>query len=397
MGLSDSPRRHWLRRALFQVHLWTGIAVGLYIFVSGVSGSALVFHEELGRRAQAHLREVPPSEVEGERTLTLDEARAAVVKALPDQNLLSIAPPHGTYGRFAAGLFKGRYRLAFVHPVTGEVSGPVEAGGPALSWLHELHANLLAGGRGRWLNGIGGGLLCLLCITGIVIWWPGRGKWRRALTIDRSAGWKRQVFDLHNATGFWLLIPVALFAVTGSYFTWPRQYRAAIAAVSPLTPSDPPKSDVERRGLTRVSLEALVAQARAHEPHARLVRVATPGRADRPYTVFLADGPSNDQRALTRYFFDQHTGELLKIAPRGVTGSIGDKVVAWIGPLHTGSYGGVWVKTIYVVLGLAPALLFATGFLMWWNRVVTPRWREGRRPSALERANRRGFEPASNG
>jgi hypothetical protein len=28
--------------------------------------------------------------------------------------------------------------------------------------------------------------------------------------------------------------------------------------------------------------------------------------------------------------------------------------------------------------GLAPALLFATGFLMWWNRVVAPRRRRAR-------------------
>jgi uncharacterized iron-regulated membrane protein len=396
MGLADHPRRHWLRRTLFQVHLWTGIGVGLYVFVSGVSGSALVFHEALGHRAQAHLRAVPPSEVEGRRMLTLDEARAAVMTAMPDQNLLSIAPPEGPHQRFEAGLFKGRYRLAFVHPATGEVAGPVEPGGRTMSWLHELHANLLAGGTGRWLNGIGGALLFLLCITGIVIWWPGRGKWRRAVTIDSRAGWKRQVFDLHNATGFWLLIPVALFAVTGSYFTWPRQYRAAIAAVSPLTPSDPPKSDIERRGLTPVTLEAMVARARSHQPRARVVRVATPGRADQPYTVFLADGPSDAPRDLTRYFFDQHTGALLKIAPRGITGSTGDIVVAWIGPLHTGNYGGVWVKALYVIVGLAPALLFATGFLMWWNRVVIPRWRELRRSLAAGRGNRR-VEPARDG
>lgn len=381
MGAFANRRRHWLRRALFQVHLWTGLAVGVYVFVSGVSGSALVFHEELAHLAQAHLREIPPSEVDGQRKLTLDEARAAVLRNLPDQNLLSMAPPQGEYEPFEAGLFRGRYRLAFVHPVTGEVVGPVEAGGPVLSWLHELHANLLlSGGTGRWLNGIGGGLLFLLCITGIVIWWPGRGKWRRALAVDRRAGWKRLMFDLHNATGFWLLIPIALFAVTGAYFTWPREYRAAVAALSPVTPFEPPKSDVTRRAPARPSLQALVGEARARQPHARVVRVATPARADQPYTVFLADEPfAHDHQ--TRYFFDQHTGELLKIVPRGIAGSIGDRTLAWIGPLHTGNYGSAWVKALYVVLGLAPALLFVTGFTMWWNRVAARRWRESRASS----------------
>ena len=358
------------------MHLWAGLATGLYIFVSAVSGSALVFHEELGRLAQSRLRTIPAAEVDGRRLLTLDEARAAVVGALPDHTLLSIAPPPGEYQPFEAGLFRGRYRLAFVHPATGAVIGPVEAGGPVLSWLHELHANLLSGRTGRWVNGIGGGMLFLLCVTGIVIWWPGGGKWARSMTVDRRAGWKRQVFDLHNATGFWLLIPVALFAITGSYFTWPQQYRAAIASLSPLTPADPPKSDVSRRGASGATLEGIVAQARERQPGARVVRVAVPGRVDGPYTVFMA-GPGTDApHQLARYFFDQHTGALLGTRPPGISGTAGDRIAGWIGPLHTGHFGGPLVKTLYVIVGLAPAVLFATGLIMWWNRVVTRRWRE---------------------
>ena len=43
------PQRLWLRRALFQVHLWTGIGVGLYIVVVCVTGSVLVYRNELYR------------------------------------------------------------------------------------------------------------------------------------------------------------------------------------------------------------------------------------------------------------------------------------------------------------------------------------------------------------
>ena len=32
------PQALWLRKAIFQVHLWLGIGVGLYIAVIGVSG-----------------------------------------------------------------------------------------------------------------------------------------------------------------------------------------------------------------------------------------------------------------------------------------------------------------------------------------------------------------------
>ena len=43
----DRPQSLWLRKALFQIHLWTGIALGLYVFVICVSGSAAVFNSEL--------------------------------------------------------------------------------------------------------------------------------------------------------------------------------------------------------------------------------------------------------------------------------------------------------------------------------------------------------------
>ena len=45
------PQRIWLRRALFQVHLWSGIAVGLYILMISVTGSVLVYWNELYRAA----------------------------------------------------------------------------------------------------------------------------------------------------------------------------------------------------------------------------------------------------------------------------------------------------------------------------------------------------------
>ena len=41
------PQRWWLRRALFQIHLWSGIGVGLYIFFISVTGSVLVYRNEL--------------------------------------------------------------------------------------------------------------------------------------------------------------------------------------------------------------------------------------------------------------------------------------------------------------------------------------------------------------
>jgi len=41
------PQRVFLRKALFQIHLWLGLALGLYIVMLSITGSALVFLREM--------------------------------------------------------------------------------------------------------------------------------------------------------------------------------------------------------------------------------------------------------------------------------------------------------------------------------------------------------------
>jgi uncharacterized iron-regulated membrane protein len=49
-----------------------------------------------------------------------------------------------------------------------------------------------------------------------------------------------------------------------------------------------------------------------------------------------------------------------------------DEVLRWSTRLHFGRFAGWPVKTLWVVLGFAPVVLFITGAVMWWNRVLRP-------------------------
>ncbi len=62
----------------------------------------------------------------------------------------------------------------------------------------------------------------LLSLTGIAVWWPGPGLWRKRLGIQRGTSWKRTMWDLHNAAGFWVCAGLAFFAATGMMFAWPE-------------------------------------------------------------------------------------------------------------------------------------------------------------------------------
>ena len=71
---------------------------------------------------------------------------------------------------------------------------------------------------------------------------------------------------------------------------------------------------------------------------------------------------------------------LAAAAPAGQT--LGDVVMDWVSPLHVGNFGGMPIRVAWLVLGLSPPLLFVTGFIMWWTRVVRPRWLGKRRADA---------------
>jgi len=80
--------------------------------------------------------------------------------------------------------------------------------------------------------------------------------------------------------------------------------------------------------------------------------------------------------ALESVYLDQYTGTVLTSPARHRTA--GDVVMAWLAPLHVGSVGGSGLRVAWLALGLAPPLLFLTALVMWWNRVVRPRWARGK-------------------
>ncbi|EEM16432.1 Propeptide, PepSY amd peptidase M4 [Bacillus pseudomycoides DSM 12442] len=40
----------------------------------------------------------------------------------------------------------------------------------------------------------------------------------------------------------------------------------------------------------------------------------------------------------------------------------------WHLPLHTGTFGGLFTKVLYVIGGLTPSILMFTGIYMWWYK-----------------------------
>lgn len=234
----QQPQRVWLRRALFQVHLWTGLALGVYVVVLSVTGSALVYRREL----VARLRTPLPAVDKSARQLSADELRAHAQRAYPGHEITDVteditrrtAVVHVTFKRDDTS----KERL--FNPYTGQDLGDAFTWGEqAVLWTVRLHDELLFGRNGRFWNGVGSALVTALCLTGAVVWWPGINRWRRSLIVKSRSGWRRFSWDLHSAMGAWLFLFILMWGVSGFYMGIPEPFSAVVDYFSdPESPGD---------------------------------------------------------------------------------------------------------------------------------------------------------------
>src|SRR5207244_2842693 len=67
--------------------------------------------------------------------------------------------------------------------------------------------------------------------------------------------------------------------------------------------------------------------------------------------------------AVVDYFWD----------PNSLEERPGDAALRWLTRLHFGRWPNAWLKAAWAAVGLVPAVMFVTGVVMWWNRVVRTR------------------------
>ena len=293
MGFWTQPKKTFLRRALFQIHLWTGVAVGVYMVFISITGSAVVFRRDLNTSL---LGNVPAKEVAADAQRLSDaQLREAVLRQYPGYTITRVAAARRRLAPTEVTMSKdGDVLQERFNPFTGADMGNAHPRAVAvMEWFTDLHDNLLAGETGRKVNAAGGALLCVLCITGVIIWWRACGPWYKGFYFNPASRWKRMNFDLHSALGFWGLLILFLWGLTGIYFGFPDAFIAAVDYFEP-----PGELAGQRRG---------------------------------------------------------------------------DLFIAWLVRMHFGRYGGLGVRITYVIIGLLPAVMFVTGAIMWWNRVLR-RW-----------------------
>lgn len=230
------PQSLWIRKAIFQIHLWTGLAIGLYIVILSVTGSALVYRVELEQMFQTPRPVFEP----GRKTLTQDELKDAAARLYPGWNVTRVGtrvsrrnPVIEVWLEQGEGANAVKKERLF-NPYTGDDLGDaLPRKVKALDWVAELHDELLLEERGRTLNAVGSAAVTLLALSGLVVWWPGIKNWRRSLMVKRNTSWIRFNWDLHSALGIWFFLFLAMWGLTGIYLAYPEPFANYVDRISP--------------------------------------------------------------------------------------------------------------------------------------------------------------------
>lgn len=345
------------------------MVLGLYVAVVCVSGAALVFRIDMQRALDPHLFTASIGGPLADPAAVLD----SVARAFPQHQLSGVDAPTTLRPTYLAYVTRGsEFRTVLIDPVSTAVLGELPER-RAIRFLQDLHYNLLGGRTGRTVNGIGAFAVLMLCATGLVIWWPGTRAWKRGFTVDFTRDGRRVLWELHRAIGIWSVAFIALTAITGLSFAFPAGFKAAVNRMSPITSARPPQSSVPADSISRRSWQQMIERARSHESGRPVARVVLPFGDRGAFLVMFADrSPTPAGSALTPVYLDQYTGERLAIPAANPTW--GDAVMSRVTPWHVGGVGGQAGRVIWFVLGVMPAVLFATGLLVWWRRVVRRRW-----------------------
>jgi uncharacterized iron-regulated membrane protein len=354
------------RNLNFILHRYIGLVVGIILIVIGLTGSLLVFQEEIDHfLVERQFGQVVPRQQRASIETIINTVKTTYSDR-SDFKLFSIdtLPQNSTYTVQLRSTDDRRTEV-FVDPYSGKILGDRQWEKTLIGITFKLHYALLAGRTGEIIVGIIALLLLVLSITGIVLW-PGLRKLRSGFKIKWQAHPKRVNFDIHKVAGIVTAVFLALVAFTG--FCW-NFYDLAKPAIYTVTLSPHPPEPVSQpiAGQSTLGLTEILKTADAALPRGVTTYITLPGKPEAAFIVYKKQPQELNKYGDSAIYLDQYNGKILWLQ-NGLEPSLGDRVLNSFTPLHYGTFWGLPSRILYLFVGLAPLILSITGYVMWWYR-----------------------------
>lgn len=342
-----------VRQTLFTIHKYLGFTVGAYFIVICATGAALVLLED----QIPGFRDFPVRHVEvREQTKSLDEILASASSAHPGRQVTHILKSCASGCTYDVSLAQpdGDRLDVLVDPYTARIAGTVLRSRSAIGRLYEFHADLFAGDDGSLINSAIGVVALLLVLTGAYMW-PGWKRASRGFSVKWRGGQWRVSFDIHKIVG---IVSVSFFVLI------------VVSGIGGVFLQEPPvtgSSTSTSRGGKPLPLDTLVADADKALP-GDVTMIYPPATAGATVVVRKVVPGDPDPYGWSYVSIDRFSGKIVAMNDASKW-PLAWRAYTWLYPLHIGSAGGYPLRFVYVLVALAPAGLYLTGFLMWLKRL----------------------------
>ena len=386
-GMKSLALRGQLRRVVTRLHRWAGLAVMACLLVAAVTGTWLVFRVEMDRLVNPEQRIV---QAETQR-LPLASIIESVERWFPRASVHTLILQDRADDSISAYLDSKdgaalEFDRVFFNPYTGAFLGGRNTQDLVFTranvdpLIDRLHYSLWIKNWGLSLMGVVAFVWLATSVVGLGLAWP--AAWRRiqgwlpVLSARTDRGAYQTNYRVHRAIGVWCFPVLSLLAFTSFYQNMPQYVRPVVNAFSPL--ATPPPGRPVAGGASIVTPDRALESLAVRFPDGEAQSIGINRRSGRYSILFRLPGDLSTDGG-NWVFADMVTGDIVgeKIEK---TSRAGDRFLAWIFPLHTGTAFGMPGRIVIAAVGVGLVAMILSGFYVWlikWRmrrRVSRPSW-----------------------
>ena len=371
--MSKKNKKYTLRKFINDVHLWLGIGSGIILFLVCLSGTILTFEEEI---KDLFAKEFVVADASGSRLSMKELSESLSKEGIVGNVTIPAVRDKALNFSVKTSPKERRGTTYYVDPYSGEYQKVQKSSFDGFFMtMFKMHRWLLLDTEiGRPIVGVATIIFLFLSISGIILWFPKKMKWKNfkpGFKIKLKANWKRINHDLHNTLGFYACIFLVIMSLTGLFwsFEWYRDAGSKVLGTKVFgnRGGGPKFESALKPGTTEKTLEEILQIASTELNYEGETTITIPSTDKEVYTITKNNNSRFSPVITDKLVFDRDGTllhkELFADKPLNV------QIASLIKPIHLGTIYGNFSKIIYFIACLIATSLPITGTLIWINKL----------------------------
>jgi uncharacterized iron-regulated membrane protein len=362
------------KKIFFKIHSWIGIKLSILFFIVCFSGTLATLSHEMDWLFIPEIRATPQKEM-ASRNLILENLK----EKYPNGNITYWKRPVESY--LCSMIYikeKGKGRMyVLANPYTGEIQGTVNL--TFQRFFRDLHYFLFIPFQiGNFTVLLFGFLLFISMVTALVFY---KNWWKKLFKLQIGKGNLVFYRGLHRLVGLWSIPFIILFSVTGMWYFMERaNVGNLVQKVNIRSPKviAPKNTDSIANISYEIDYDKAVEIAEKEILNFQVSGISpSSNRKDAIYLRGKSDVLLVRQRA-NRVYINPNTYDVLKVQDARKINTL-----MWFNdiadPLHFGNWGGLIIKLIWFIAGLAISSLVLSGIWITLKRKKINKKKEQRK------------------